>query len=624
MSGIAGMIAKNGQIDDEEIFQLTGKMIHRGPDGEDIYINKNVAIAYRKFLINHSKIQDIPIYYEDTKLATVWDGTIYNSIELRKDLMEKGHVFYTDNDIETIIRGYKQYGGNIFDKVNGMFAIAIYDVHENAFILARDKFGEKPLYYYDDQERFVFASELKSILACEIKKDINIEAFNQYLTFTYIPAPNTIFKNAYKLEPGHYMKITENSIEKFQYYGLSKRINAQNNIVSFHECKEKLRETLIQSVRSKMVDDVPLGVFLSGGIDSSIIVGIMSRLLSKSVHTFSIGFHVKEYDESKKASEVAKFNKTNHHPFILNYDDTLDILDKIIMHFDEPFADSSAIPTYFASKLAGEKVKLVLTGDGADQIFAGSNQYLIHYYRNLYDRIPKVLRKKLIESMIYKIPHHPFMSNKLRKVKRVIGSSEACDAYTMKYEMLSLAYKDQLRQQLLSKKYYRDIKENISRFYHEAEGDELTKSLYLDMKMFLEGALLTKVDRMSMLNSIEKRSPFLDPEVVELSFSIPSHFKLNKNKTKYILKETFKDILPPKIVHMPKHGFNVPVGPWFKGPLKEELLCLTSKERILSQGIFNYDPIHKAIQEHLNNNNDNAFKLWTLYVFQKWYYKNFL
>ncbi|WZL71514.1 asparagine synthase (glutamine-hydrolyzing) [Clostridiaceae bacterium 35-E11] len=624
MSGIIGMIAKNKQIKEKEIFKLNRLMIHRGPDGESIYVNKNVAIAYRKLLITHSKTQGLPIYYEDRKLAIVWDGTIYNSMELRKDLMDKGHVFYTDEDTEILICGYKQYGINIFDKINGMFAIAIYDMNEDAFILARDRFGEKPLYYYDDQDQFIFASELKSILACEIKKDINIEALNQYLTFTYIPAPNTIFKNAYKLEPGYCMKIIENSVEKFQYYSLSKKINTQNTIMSFNECKENLRKILMQSVRNKMISDVPVGAFLSGGIDSSIIVGIMSRLFNKSVHTFSIGFNVKEYDESRKANEVAKFNKTNPHRFILNYDDTLDILDRIIMHFDEPFADASAIPTYFASKLAGEKVKVVLTGDGADQIFAGSNQYLIQYYRNLYDRIPKILRKRFIESMIYKIPHHPFVNSKLRKVKRVIRSSEACDGYTMKYEMLSLAYQDQLRQQLLSKKNYKDIKESIKRLYEEVQGDPLIKSLHLDTKMFLEGGLLTKVDRMSMLNSIEKRSPFLDKDVVELSFKIPSNFKLNKNKTKYILKETFKDILPPKIIHMPKHGFNVPVGAWLKGPLKEELLYLTSKETILSQDIFNYDYIHKTIQEHLNNNNDNSFKLWTLYVFQKWYYKNFL
>lgn len=613
---VSQKIISNDKIDKlkNNIFQnnLRENSIFISNDKKIFLHNENLRV------INLSKLTQ-----DNNLLITLIDGEIFNCNEIIEDLTNKGYKFKKYIESEVIAQGYVEYGDLIFNKLNGAFSIAIYNKKKNELILARDKFGSKPLFYYYSDNEFIFSSELNDIIEYGIKKEINNTALNIYFALTYIPAPYTIYKNVNKIEAGSYVKLVNNNVNKEKYYNFGEKVKRSGLIKDYNTCKKEIKHQLIKSIERRMEVDKEIGLFLSGGIDSSILANIISKISKKRIHTFTIGYNIGSFDESKKAELVAKYNNTYHHSLLLDYKEAINNLDDILSNFGEPYADSSVLAAYFVSKLAKEEVEIAFGGDGADELFAGYEKYLIKYYRNKYNIIPKNIRDKLIEPIINKIPQNRHTNNILRKVKKVINA-DSKDDFIMRFNMMCLGYNNQLRAQLFNEEKYKDISYLIKPIYNELENlDELTRTLFTDMKVGLEGDMIPKIERTSNLNSLIVRMPFLDPEFIEMSFMIPNYFKLRGNNKKYILKETFKDILPRHIISAPKHGFGVPVGEWLKKELKNDLLELTERNFIKNQGLFQYDYIEKIIHEHLSGVNDFSFQLWTLFVFQKWYKKVF-
>lgn len=626
MCGINGYIQHNAELNIDQIYHLVSTMndsiIHRGPDDDGVYTNENIGLAMRRLSIIDLSTGKQPIFNEDKSLVIMLNGEIYNYKELRQELLSKGHVFTTESDTEVVIHCYEEYGKNSFNKLNGMFAFVIYDILQNKAIIARDRTGEKPLYYYNNSGVFLFASELKSIVSSSIvDKKICKKALNQYLQLTYIPAPLTIYEDVFKLLPGHYLESDSNGkITIEQYWDV--KYSDNHLLDNYDQCKTKLRKTLFDSVEECMVSDVPIGAFLSGGIDSTIIVGIMSQISGNPIDTFTIGYKDKQFDESERAQLSAHQHHTNHHIYYLNNNDILPEISKILKNMDEPFADSSIIPTYMISKYAKNHVKVVLTGDAGDELFGGYNKYLIGYYSEKFNKIPECIRKTIIQRIIYKLPDN---TNLMRKVRKVVDNSER-DIFEQRKNLMCLGFKKNEISFLLK---INLIEQNSLEFIHDyyakqkdAE-EELSHALYLDYKVVLEGDMLAKVDRASMLCSLEARVPMLHKDMIELAAQIPSKYKINSKSTKIILKETFNDLIPEKLLHAKKSGFGIPIGNWFRNEMKEELLISLNEDRIEEQGIFAYSYIKQILDEHFSFKKDRSSELWTLYVFQKWHMENF-
>lgn len=600
---------------------MNDKIFHRGPDDDGVYIHDNVGLGMRRLSIIDLTTGKQPIYNEDKSMIIVFNGEIYNYKSLKQDLSAKGHIFTTTSDTEVVIHCFEEYGNKSFKKLKGMFAFAIYDLAHNKMIVARDRAGEKPLYYYRDTNILLFASELKSIISSGmIKRNICKKALNQYLQLTYIPAPLSIFENVYKLLPGHYLEADSNGIVKMEQYW-DVRYSNNELIYDFNLCKSKLRSTLFNAVEECMVSDVPIGAFLSGGIDSTIIVGIMSKISTRPIETFTIGYNDKQYDESNRAQATADFHKTKHHVFYLNYNDALPELNRILNNMDEPFADSSIIPTYMVSKYAKEYVKTVLTGDAGDELFGGYSKYLIGYYADKFNKIPKWLRENVIQKTIYALPDNTSI---MRKVRKVIDNSDKA-IFEQRRNLMCLGFKIEELSNLLKGDLIESDSINFIHNYYIRQLDpnnELSCALYTDFKVVLEGDMLPKVDKASMLCSLEARVPMLHKDVIELAAHIPGKYKINSRNTKIILKETFKDLIPKELLRAKKSGFSVPIGKWFQNELKEELLKSLNEVWIEKQGIFEFNYIKQILEEHFTLTKNRSSELWLLYVFQKWYKEN--
>lgn len=622
MCGINGFINFTNNYIGNESFKIISKMndliIHRGPDDDGLFVQDNVALGMRRLSIIDLETGKQPIFNECRSMVIVFNGEIYNYRTLRDDLLTKGHIFCTASDTEVVLHCFEEYGTEAFNKLKGMFSLAIYDLNQRKLTLARDRAGEKPLYYYNNNGILLFASELKSIISSGlIKKEIDMKALNQYLQLTYIPAPLTILKNVYKLLPGYYMEVDFNKEVSRQYWDV---IYQDNDLIQdYDKCKKRLRSTLFNAVEECMVADVSLGTFLSGGIDSTIITGIASKIANKPLDTFTIGYKDKQYDESDRAKLSSELHSTNHHTFYLNYEDALPELNRIINNIDEPFADSSYIPIYMVSKYASKLVKTILTGDAGDELFGGYSKYLIGYYSVLYNKNPKLIRD-IIKKFVYSLPDNTSLTRKLRKV---IDNS-GYDVFTQRKNLMCLSFKNDEMLLLLNENYAEENVLDIIEEYYNAQAltrDELSQALYTDFKIVLEGDMLPKVDRASMLNSLETRVPMLHKDVIELAAQIPSQFKIDSRNTKIILKDTFSDLIPKELLVASKRGFSVPVGNWFRKELKNDLVKELEKERIQEQGIFNYVYIEKIIDEHFTMKRNRSSELWTLYIFQKWYKK---
>ncbi len=619
MCGIAGFISKTDGRDAERASRLDAMcrvITHRGPDEQGTAIDGRAALGMRRLSIIDLATGQQPIYNSDRSKLIVFNGEIYNYRELRSDLESRGHKFRTNSDTETIIHAYDEYGADCVDHLRGMFAFAIWDAAEQSLFAARDRVGKKPFFYtITPNGEFVFGSELKVLLEHGgIGREIDHGALDAYLTFGYVPEDLCIFKGVNKLDPGHFLIFKDGTVTTHRYWDF----DYAGDMLTDGE--DEIAGTLIEKLRDavgvRLISEVPLGAFLSGGVDSSAIVGLMSEIMDQPVKTFSVGFNEDSFDELKYARVAAKHFKTDHHEFILT-PDFVDIVDDLVWHFDEPFADSSALPTYMVSKLAREHVTVVLSGDGGDELFAGYTRYLTDRSRSGLEYLPRSLRQNLIRPLSEALPHGARGKNYLFNI-----SLDAAGRY-----IDSISHFNGPRKRKL---YSHEIKTKMNGSFARGEAlyrqiagsagsdDAVDNLLYLDSKTYLPSDILTKVDRMSMAASLEARSPLLDHKLIEYVTRIPSSMKLRGKQTKYIFKRAIRDLVPPSILDREKQGFGVPINEWINLQLKERITGDLSDRRSLERGYFDPKYVRLLLDEHSRGRRDHSHALWTLWMFELW------
>ncbi len=630
MCGICGKIARGGQgIDEALIHKMASALSHRGPDSAGSYCRRNgrvsVGLGHRRLsIIDLSESGRQPMANEDKTIWMVFNGEIYNFQSLRQELEKKGHRFTSKMDGEVILHLYEEEGARSFGRLSGMFAFALWDETAKILVLCRDRIGIKPLVYYQKGGSFVFASEIKSILQDpDVRKEIDWQALDLYLTLNYIPAPYTIFEDMRKVRPGHYLLVGEGQIIEQAYWELPDKADGPGQHGNgLEEHKRAIYQSLEEAVRGYMIADVPVAAFLSGGIDSSIIVGLMARNSTRPVKTYSIGYtDIPMYDETHYARDVAEFNLTEHHEIKLAARDIIKAVPLVLSSLDEPFADSSAVPTYVVSRETAKDVKVALSGDGGDELFAGYRIYTGEYWHSRYLLVPGPLRN-MLGGLILSLPDSRASRalEYVRRLKKFVRG--AGGAFEDRFFAWNEIFSREIRENILSIGNGIDLdlgKKRLTERLNEKNFDVINRMLYADVKESLPGDMLQKVDAMSMLNSLEVRVPFLDHRVCEVAFGIPGDFKIKQGRGKYVLMETFRDILPACLHKRPKWGFEMPISRWFKGELKYLLDEYLSKDRIERQGIFRYPVIEKILSDHLQYRSDTSWLIWNLIVFQAWY-----
>ncbi len=620
MCGICGILnfGVAEPVSRETLRSMCDVMSHRGPDDEGFFVERNVALGMRRLSIIDLSTGHQPISNENGTVWIVFNGEIYNHLILRKELESKGHKFSTNTDTEVIVHAYEEDGEDCVNKLRGMFAFAIWDKSKKKLFLARDRIGIKPLYYYVDDKRLVFGSELKVILEYPgIPKDLDFEALDNFLTFEYIPAPLTIFKKIRKLPQAHILSVENNKISINEYWKLHfKEVKRTEE-----ETCDELYEVLKEAVKMRLISDVPLGAFLSGGIDSSTVVGLMSEVMDRPVKTFSIGFDDPSYNELNYARTIAKHFGTDHTELVVK-PDIVGWVDRLIKYLDEPFGDFSIFPTFLVSELAKKQVTVTLSGDGGDELFAGYEYYMADKIESYYRKIPGIFREKLIPSVVESIPPSSQKKGLVNKIKRFVeGTHHPARlrhfrwAKFLSEEEKSLLYSEDVKRELEGV----DTYSVFTKYLNESNGaDHLGKELFADIKTYLCDDILVKVDRMTMANSLEGRVPFLDHKFVEFVATIPSGMKLNGFESKYILKKSMSRILPKEILHRDKQGFSIPIKNWLKDELKPLMGEVLSARKIKREGFFNPDYIDRLKAEHLKGVENHSHRLWALMVFGIW------
>ena len=618
MCGIAGKINFDNiqEINPYELKRMTDAIYHRGPDDEGFYINKNVGLGFRRLSIIDLNTGHQPLSNEDGSVWIVFNGEIYNYKELQENLIKQGHIFKTKSDTETIVHLYEQYNTDCIKYLRGMFAFSIWDNNKKQLFCVRDRFGIKPFYYYTDKEKFVFGSEIKAILkGGDIDKTLSYDALDSYFAFSYITSDLSIYKNIKKLLPGHYLLLSfkdKVSIKIKRYW----EINFEPDYSKTeNQWSDEIESTLSETVKLHMISDVPLGAFLSGGIDSSSVVAMMALNSAVPIKTFSIGFKEQKFNELKFAREVAKKYGCEHHEQIVE-PESISLLPKLVSAYDEPFADSSAIPTYYVSKLARESVTVVLSGDGGDELFAGYDNY--SKFKRLHSfplNFKAPYLNKLIWGNIHKlIP--PSVKGKgilyfLSQNKEYLG------AYLT-------SWTKEERQKLILNVQRSAKCENSFEFYKEEilkkgmNNDFISNLQNLDMVTYMVDDILTKVDRASMMNSLEVRVPLLDHKFAELSFKIPGNLKLKGKVGKYIFKQAMNSFLPRNVLKHPKQGFGVPLSLWFNEDLKEYVNDTLLSQNPLLSNYLDKNYVKKIIENDRNGMRDFSSKIWSLIFFEEW------
>jgi asparagine synthase (glutamine-hydrolysing) len=612
MCGIAGILSLTGRpVQPEELALLTDAIEHRGPDDEGFYCDGTAGLGMRRLSIIDLHSGRQPIANEDRSVWVVFNGEIYNFRELRREMQGRGHTFRTATDTETIVHLYEEYGERCVERLRGMFAFAVWDARRRTLLLARDRVGIKPLYYAAVGGRLIFASELKSILRLpEVATRLDWPAVAHLFAFLSTPADQSIVADVRKLEPARTLTVSaDRGLRMRRYWDVAfepRHGRGEAEIV------EELREALDESVRLHLVSDVPLGAFLSGGIDSSAVVASMAKSVAAPVKTFSIGFKEDEWSELPHARRVAKSLGTDHYEQVLD-PDVVEILDDIVFHLDEPFGDSSAIPTYMVSGLAARHVKVVLSGDGGDELFGGYDKYRVEARERRYDRLPGLARKAAGAAARF-MPEGVRGRNFLRHFS-LAGEERYVDACTLfRSHELAKLFRPGPRALLQDSDPWRDLARTLAR---GNGGDWLSTLQQFDLNHYLPLDILTKVDRMSMAHSIEARVPLLDHKLIELAATIPAELKLRGSTTKYILKRAMKGILPDEILERPKRGFAIPLGHWFRGSLlgfvRELLLSDTTRRR----GYFDTGYIESLLGRSRQPEGLNL-RIWTLISFELW------
>jgi len=619
MCGIAGFISNRipESTGMQVLQQLTGIIKHRGPDDAGHFMHLPFAIGMRRLSIIDLANGAQPIFNENRTLAIVFNGEIYNYRELRDELFMLGHAFHTVSDTEVILKAFEQWGTDCFIRLNGMFAVAILDVPGQKLYLSRDRYGIKPLFYYWDNTDFVFGSELSVIEKFpELNLQINPIALNYYLTMERVPAPMGIYTHVHKLMPGHFMVWHEGKVNTSPYYKLSFSPKMVETREEFYI--KRLEELLEAAVKRHMISDVPLGAFLSGGVDSSLISYFMQKNAALPVKTFSIGFEDKSFDESEYSGYMAKFLGTEHHHITFSRAEMVAQVAQVTGMLDEPFADSSLMPTHFLSFHTRRHVKVALSGDGSDELFGGYPTYKAH---KLALPIPG-FTGHLFNPLVQMLPvSDKNMSFDFKLKKFVAGLHHSPD---LRHIYWLGAFSHKQRNSILTQFGTKQdpligFVENYMKNCDTEAGWE--RALWSDMRYYLQDNMFVKVDRASMANSLEVRVPFLDTELAEFALRIPANLKMKGLTTKYILKQLAIKHLPDKIVNRPKKGFGIPIGSWIKGELKEIFMDTLNEDTLNKQGIFNGTAVKKIMNDHMSNKVDNRKLIWTLYVFQQWYNK---
>lgn len=628
MCGINGIFSNDKSLFPNQLIDImNGEILHRGPDEGgvyvDIYNDSFVAMGMRRLSIIDLNTGSQPIYSKDKLKVIVFNGEIYNYKLLRNSLINQGIDFSTDSDTEVILKLYELEGPDAFCKLEGMFAFSIFDKTKNKIYVARDFFGEKPCYYTKNEEGFIWASELKSILAILPKRPyINNSSVSLFFQLTYIPAPFTIYEGINKLKPNHFIEYdcVSNTLEihEIRYPSVT-----SFSVDSKSAAIKKTYDLVYDSVLSRSVSDVPIGTFLSGGVDSSIISFCLSKQQSKKIDTFSVGFKNNSFNESEKSRLVSRLIDSNHHEFIISEKDLTNNIDEILLNFDEPFADSSALATYLVSKKTKDFVKVVLTGDGGDEVFGGYNKYYMGKLNQKYTSIvPEIIHNKSLKLMENILATSCDSRGFRFKFKKFLNSINYDNEFY--YEIISLGFKSSETLSIFTSdfNYPNSFEYFKDRFL--INDNKILNFRAIDKEISLEGDMLTKVDRTSMLASIECRAPFLNKELWDFTNQLPDFYLINGLDKKHILKEAFKEYFPKDFLNKSKKGFGVPVGDWLRSELRLELLKYIDKSFILNQNIFNYDIFLKLIMDHLDSKVDNTFKVWTFFCFQKWYTNSYI
>ncbi len=621
MCGITGWInlKKDKSINDRAILhEMCERMKHRGPDSEGLWNEDTVALGMRRLSIIDLATGEQPVYNEDKSVVVVMNGELYNFREVRADLEEHGHKFETHSDTEILPHLYEEFGDAMLDQINGMFAFALWDKLRERMLIARDRFGEKPLYYGVFDGTLVFGSELKVLLANPlVKTELNLDAVRQFLSFDYVPAPASIYKNIFKLPAAHCLTVENGKVSTKRYWNLT----WEKSESDFDSKTEELRTLLADAVRMRLVSDVPLGILLSGGIDSSTVAAYATQFSTERVKTFSIGFDEDSFDESKFAGQVAEHLGTEHYEERLSVGKAADLISQIGTWLDEPMSDGSLIPTFLLSRFVRRHVTVALGGDGGDEIFAGYPMYWAHRVARAYERIPKAIRSGMIEPVVNSLPVSTKNMSFDYKAKRFVAASKY-DLVTRHHSYFGSFSPDGQRR-VLSRDVLEQTEEDVYRSARELlricdATNDIEKMQFLDINYYMAEDILTKVDRASMAVSLEVRAPFLDPRVAQFAASIPIDYKLKGNKGKYILKKAVEPLLPASILKRPKKGFGIPIAEWLKGRLNPLLHDLLDPSRLRDQGLFDPKFVAKLIGEHESGAASHHKQLWTLLVFQLW------
>jgi asparagine synthase (glutamine-hydrolysing) len=615
MCGIAGFVdaAPAGRpVEFNLVHRMCEVIRHRGPDDEGIHVEPGVGLGMRRLSIIDLAGGRQPIHNETSTIWVVFNGEIYNYRELRSELESLGHRFQTSSDTESIVHAYEQWGEDAFRRLRGMFGIALWDQPNRTLLLARDRAGQKPLHYAERRGRLYFASEIKSLLAAgAVEPTLNLAALDHYLAFLYTPRDASIFEGVRKLPPGHYLRWRDGRADVREYWSVAAQETFKG---SEAEAVEALGAVLQDAVRSHMVSDVPLGAFLSGGVDSSAVVGMMSRASSQPVKTFSIGFDEPAFDELEHARTVAKHFGTDHHEFVVR-PDGLAILDDLIGHFDEPFADSSAIPTWYVSEIARRHVTVVLSGDGGDELFGGYDRYLPHPRVEMFDRVP-VPGLRAAASLAWPLlPHGARGKNFLRHVAKDDSGRYLDSIEHFHADERADLYAGDLRACLQG-----NAEAALARHFDRFSAlPHDSRMMRFDFETYLPEDVLTKVDRMSMAHSIESRVPLLDNEVIDFAATLPAALKIKNGRRKHILKETLRTLLPDSILQRRKQGFGIPLGTWFRGGLTDVFSDVLNSPRTCQRGYFETAFVSRLLREHLAGERDHTLRLWQLFVFELWH-----
>jgi asparagine synthase (glutamine-hydrolysing) len=623
MCGIAGIVDKNNRsrIQEQTIRRMCHAIRHRGPDDEGVFVKNGTGLGMRRLSIIDLAGGHQPVFNEARNIWVVFNGEIYNFPVLRKELESRGHRFYTNTDTEVIVHLYEEFGDDCVLKLRGMFAFALYDEGNRRLLLARDRLGKKPLHYALVNGRLFFASEIKSILAVAPElAAIDHHGLLQYMYFGYIPDPATSFEFIKKLAPGHLLTLENGEIRVRQYWDLPQY--GTHTPKSEEECLQQTEHLLAEAVRIRLIADVPLGALLSGGTDSSVVVALMARASSRPVKTFSIGFRDAEFNEAPFAKIVAQAFGTDHHELILE-PDVVETVQTLTRSLEEPFGDSSMLPTYYVSCMARRHVTVALSGDGGDELFAGYGRHRVQSRRQIFERIPGWARRWYREKVYSRLP--PDMHGRkfsynvsLPWRERYVDGISFVPAFEREMPLLSDEFRAVLREKGDPQQLMFDY------FDRSPARDPVSQMLYVDTKTYLAGDILTKVDRMSMATSLEVRAPILDHVFLEWVTGLTPHWKLRGARQKYILKKLAERLgVPRDVLYRRKRGFSLPLAKWIRHELKDMVLTILLEPRTLQRGYFKPQGVRQILDEHLRGRRDQSARIWRLLIFELWH-RNFL